>query len=106
MKRKFIALLLTTAVTASVLVGCGGSDDGSTGSESTSGTGAESEEGAASVEDSESSETSSVLKDGKDNVITIVFPGNSSAPGSLEAVEAALTELAKETIVRPLGCMP
>lgn len=98
MKRKFIALLLTTAVTAAALVGCGGSDDGSAGSESTPGAESGSGEGAANDEDPESSEASSVLKDGKDNVITIVFPGNSSAPGSLEAVEAALTELARETV--------
>lgn len=91
MKRKVIAALLTMAMTVSVFAGCGNSDN----SEAS---------GSSSGEDSESStedgtdEASSVLKDGKDSVITMVFPGNSSAPASLEAIETALTELAKETV--------
>lgn len=94
MKRKVLAVLLTMAMTAAALTGCGGGTEGSgSGNGETSGGEAQSTEG-----DGGSTEASSVLKDGKDNVITIVFPGNSSAPGSLEAVENALTEIARETV--------
>ncbi len=94
MKRKVLAVLLTMAMTAAALTGCGGgTESGSSGNGDTSGGEAQSTEAGGG-----SAEASSVLKDGKDNVITIVFPGNSSAPGSLEAVENALTELARETV--------
>lgn len=95
MRKKSVAILLAMAMTAGLLAGCGGSADSGAdaGTSGTSGaeTGSADEGGNTSAADS-------VLKDGKDNVITMVFPGNSSAPGSLEAVEEALTQLAKETV--------
>lgn len=82
MRRKVITGLLSAAMIMTALSGCQGA-----GGNDTSTSVGSSAEG-----------TESVLKDGKDNVITIVFPGNSSTPGSIEEVEAALTELARETV--------
>lgn len=65
MKRKIVSVFLTAALAASMLAGCGNSDSGSAKSSST----------ASGVED-----TASVLKDGKDTEIRIVFPGSSSSP--------------------------
>lgn len=94
MKRKILAVLLTMAVAAATITGCGSSENNDAGSNADSAT----VEAGSGEEEQNPAGTSSVLKDGKDNVITIVFPGNSSAPGSLEAVENALTELARETV--------
>ena len=88
MKKRVVALLLSMAMVTATMVGCGNNNSNSTGNAGNGeSNGNESSDGAESV-----------LKDGKDNVITMVFPGNSSAPGSLEEIEGALTELAKETI--------
>lgn len=43
-------------------------------------------------------DTASVLKDGENTTLTIMWPGNSSAPASLEQVEAAFNEIVQETI--------
>lgn len=65
MKRKIVSVFLTAALAASMLAGCGNSDSGSAKSSSTA--------SASGAED-----TASVLKDGKDTEIRIVFPGSSS----------------------------
>lgn len=82
MKRKVVAGFLTAVMVMATFAGCGSTGDNGSGSQSGSSEG----------------ETESALKDGVNNVITIVFPGNSSTPGSIEEVEVALTELAQETI--------
>ncbi|MCC8103752.1 MAG: extracellular solute-binding protein [Clostridiales bacterium] len=44
------------------------------------------------------SDTSSVLKDGKDTEILMVFPGNSSSPASLSQVEDSISAIISETV--------
>lgn len=78
MKRKIVSVFLTAALAASMLAGCGNSDSGSAKSSST----------ASGVED-----TASVLKDGKDTEIRIVFPGSSSSPASLTEVEDGINKI-------------
>lgn len=98
MKRKLLAVLLMASIVSASLIGCGGSQGIDTSDADTSSVEDGNEE-ADRIEDGVAeTEALSVLKDGKDNVITIVFPGNSSTPGSLEAVENALTELAREKV--------
>ncbi len=90
MKKKLISLLLTATMVLTA-VGCG----------KTAESGAEEKNRQdASQEQAENTEgqTDSVLKDGKNTTITMVFPGNNSAPGSLEKVEEAMTEIARKTI--------
>lgn len=43
-------------------------------------------------------DTDAVLKDGKNTTLTIMWPGNSSAPSSLEQVEAVFNEIVQEKI--------
>ena len=85
MKRKIVSVFLTAALAASMLAGCGNSDSGSAKSSSTA--------SASGAED-----TASVLKDGKDTEIRIVFPGSSSSPASLTEVEDGINKIISEKI--------
>lgn len=81
MKRKIIGIMLTGIMLVSMLAGCGSNsvskpDDSNVGA----------------------SDTSSALKDGVDTEIKIVYPGSTSAPGSLKAVEDGINKIISEKV--------
>ncbi|MFV0465587.1 MAG: ABC transporter substrate-binding protein [Lachnospiraceae bacterium] len=84
MKRRIIGAMLSLVVLVSALAGCGSN---SQTSQSESATGSEN-----------ANTSSSELKDGVDTEITIVYPGSTSAPGSLAAVEEGINSIISETI--------
>lgn len=94
--KKLLSLLLVVLLTVGSLTACSTNkndterDDATTTSTEISNDG---EEASKDVTDG-----TSVLKDGEDTLLTIMFPGNNSKPASLEAVNQALTEIARETI--------
>lgn len=71
MKKKVVGMLLAAAMTVSA---------------------------AAPVYAHAEEDTASVLKDGENTTLTIMWPANSSAPASLEQVEAAFNEIVQEKI--------
>ncbi|MBD5394949.1 MAG: ABC transporter substrate-binding protein [Lachnospiraceae bacterium] len=95
MRKKLLIALMAGALAVSALAGCSNSSKTTDSVKSTVDTNLS--EGEKTDEDN-AVKSSDVLKDGKNDVLTIVFPGNSSAPASLEQVEAAITEIAQETM--------
>ncbi len=95
MKKKMLSLLLTVAMTATMVTGCGNTDNGgtpakeSTAAESTSTTVEESKDTAAETT-AEEENTDSVLKDG--NVVELVMLTPFADQPDREAVEDAFNE--------------
>lgn len=95
MKKKMLSLLLTVAMTATMVTGCGNTDNGgtpakeSTAAESASTTVEESKDTAAETT-ADAEDTDSVLKDG--NVQELVLLTHGTDQPDREAVEAAMNE--------------
>lgn len=91
MRKKIASVILATMLTVLTLAGCGNSSSGSAG-----------DAGSAASNTTEAAESASeqdkVLKDGKKDVITIVFPGNSSQPADLAAVQQELNVIAEDVV--------
>lgn len=84
MKKKLVGVLLTMAMTASLLAGCGGASSSGDTQEKTkaeSGTGAD-----------------SVLKDGDMTELVLVKSGANASPADMQAVEDAMNEIIGETV--------
>ena len=90
MKRKMVSILLAGTMITSILTGCQSTGSASGGNGSP--------EEAAAENSAASGDAASVLKDGVDTEITIVFPGSSSAPASLAAVEEGINGIISETV--------
>ncbi len=88
--KKILAIMLVVLLAAGSFAACSSAEN-NTGSKDTAGN-----DGGSPSSNEEG--TSSVLKDGKDTVLTVMFPGNNSTPASLDAVNKAITEIARETI--------
>jgi len=93
MKKRNVMRIITGLVMVSMLAGCGSGNTQSGNPVATQESSSDTE-----GENALASDTSSVLKDGVDTEITIVFPGSFSAPESLEAVEAGINEIVSKTV--------
>lgn len=90
--KKILAILLVVLLTACSFMACSSTKNNTEPKpEETAGN-----DGGTTPTNEEA--TPSVLKDGKDTLLTVMFPGNNSTPASLDAVNKALTEIARKTM--------